>query len=155
MCEVGWSGPSLGALLRAGHCHQCWGLSPSTAVPLHVPEETEGGQTSRSDEVPDVFRGCLPPRSLPSAWRDRQLPRRSPNSSLPGKKSPAEHKRGNQFAAQSKLGWEEGSELQARSVLQRVVFEPFPLQAAGSAACAEEVTGRFPASQRRWWPVWE
>ena len=46
--------------LRAGHCHQCWGLSPSTAVPLHIPGETEGGQTSRSDEVPDVSEGAFP-----------------------------------------------------------------------------------------------
>ena len=136
-------------------------LSPVLGtVPLHIcPPPRSTRDRGWSDNLlrsgPRHFRGCLPPRSLPSAWRDRQLPRQSPNSSLPGKTSPAEHKRGNQFAAQSKLGWEEGSELQAWSMLQRVVFEPFPLQAAGSAACAEEVTGRFPASQRRWWPVRE
>lgn len=91
--------------------------------------------------------GAFPLAPALSLGRQAATQAVSPNSSLPGKKSPAEHKRGNQFAAQSKLGREEGSELQARSVLQRVVFEPFPLQAAASA-CAEEVTGRFPASQR-------
>ena len=30
------------------------------AVPLHIPGETEGGQTSRSDEVPDVSEGAFP-----------------------------------------------------------------------------------------------
>ena len=100
-------------------------LSPVLGtVPLHgCPPPRSRRDRGWSDNLlgsgPRHFRGCLPPRSLPSAWRDRQLPRHSPNSCLPGKKSPAQHKRGNQFSAQRKLGREEGSELQAQSVLQR------------------------------------
>ena len=47
--------------LRAGRCRQCWGLSPSMSMPLCVQGETEGGgQTTCSDEVPDISEGTFP-----------------------------------------------------------------------------------------------
>ena len=112
--------------------------------PCPSPGREGGGNVLGGFCAPTLLALCLPVHPRKDPWE----------RVTESQKSPAEHKRANQFAARSKLGREEGSELQDWSVLQRVVFDPFPLQAAGSAG-AEEVTGRFPASQRPRWPVQE
>ena len=131
------------------------GTVPLHGCPLHVPGETEGGQTTCSDQVPDISEGAFPLAPCLQPGETGSYPGTLQTHACQGRNLLPSTREETNLLPRANWAGRRDLSCRPRACCEGVVFEPLPLQAAKSAACADEVTGRFPASQRRCWPVRE